>query len=68
MTKIRWQVIFAVVLIVVSAMLFTAHFFIFHDAYNIFFYLFHGIAFIPIQVIIVGLIIDKIIEKKRKRR
>lgn len=68
MTKIRWQVIFAVVLIVVSAMLFTAHFFIFHDVYDIFFYLFHGIAFIPIQVIIVGLIIDKIIEKKEKEK
>lgn len=68
MKKIRWQIIFAVVLTVVSALLFTAHFFMFHDAYNIFFYLFHGVAFIPIQVIIVGLILDRIIEKKENEK
>lgn len=59
---------FGYALIAVSAMLFTAHFFIFHDAYNIFFYLFHEVAFIPIQVIIVGLILDKILENKEKEK
>ncbi len=68
MKKIKWQVIFAIALVAVSAMLFTAHFFMFHDAYNIFFYLFHGVAFIPIQVIIVGLILDKILENKEKEK
>ncbi len=68
MNKIKWQVIFAVSLIIISALLFTAHYYIFKDAYNIFFYLFHGIAFIPIQVIIVGLILDGILERKEKEK
>jgi hypothetical protein len=68
MRNIKWQVIFALSLILISALLFSLHYYVYKDGYNLFFYLFHGIAFIPIQVIIVGLILDGILERKEKQK
>lgn len=66
--NIKWKIILAASLLCISALLFTGHYYIFNDAYNIYFYLFHGIAFIPIQVIIVGLFLDGIMERKEKEK
>jgi len=64
----KWKFLYASALISISIILYSIHYVVFKDAYNIFFYLFHGIAFIPIQVIIVGQILDGIIERKEKER
>lgn len=66
--KIKWQYFFALGLLVLSSLLFGIHYLIFKDARNIYFYLLHNIAFIPIQVILVGLVLDKILEKKEKEK
>ena len=68
MRNFKWQIVFALSLICISALLFGIHYAVFKDGYNLFFYLFHGIAFIPIQVIIVGLILDGILERKEKQK
>ena len=66
--KIKWQYFFALGLLFLSSILFGLHYLIFRDSRNIFFYLLHNIAFIPIQVILVGLVLDKILEKKEKEK
>lgn len=66
--KIKWQYPFALGLLLLSTLLYGIHYSIFRDSHNIFFYLLHNIAFIPIQAILVGLVLDKILEKKEKEK
>ncbi len=66
--KIKWQYPFALGLLILSTLLYGIHYLIFRDSQNIFFYLLHNIAFIPIQAILVGLVLDKILEKKEKEK
>jgi hypothetical protein len=63
----RWLLLFGVALIVASAVLFAVHYLIFDDAYNLFFYLVHGIAFIPLQVLIVGMVIERLLTVREKQ-
>jgi hypothetical protein len=47
--------------------LFAVHYAIFRDAHNLFFYLLHGLAFLPLEVLIVGVVIDRLISVREKR-
>jgi hypothetical protein len=66
-TQVRWQVLLSAGLIGLSAALYYAHFVIFRDAHHIFLYLLGDIAFIPIDVLLVTLIIHQIISKHDKQ-
>jgi hypothetical protein len=59
-------VLLAAVLVVLSAGLYLLHYAIFHDAHHIFIYLVGDIAFLPIEVLLVTMIIDGLLKRREK--
>jgi len=64
---LRWQVLIGCLLIITSTILYLIHYLIFHESQQIFFYLMLDIAFIPIQVLVVTLIINELLSIREKR-
>jgi hypothetical protein len=64
----RWKLIIATGLILLSLVLFTAHYLIFQDDHHLFIFFAGDLAFIPIEVLIVTLIIDQMLESREKQR
>ena len=67
MKRVGWQVILGAALISLSAILYYLHFTIFRDAHHIFIYLLGDIAFVPIEVLLVTLIIHRLLHQREKR-
>jgi hypothetical protein len=67
MKHLRWQVLFGVSLIFLSALLYFVHYLFFHDAHHIFIYLVGDIAFVPVEVLLVTLIIHRLLERRERR-
>lgn len=67
MRFINWKVKLGVLLIALSAGLYGAHYLVFRDAHHIFLYLLGDIAFIPVEVLLVTLIIHRIMSMHEKR-
>ncbi|MFH1736709.1 MAG: hypothetical protein ABH838_02305, partial [Actinomycetota bacterium] len=63
----RRMIILAVVLIVSSLVLYTFHYLVFYDVHHIFIYAIGDIAFLPIEVLLVTLVIDRLLEASEKR-
>ncbi|MBZ9687877.1 hypothetical protein G9F72_016220 [Clostridium estertheticum] len=66
MKKSDWRVKFSILLILSSVLLYSFHYFIFRDAHTIFIYLVGELAFIPIEVLLVSLVIDRVIKEREK--
>ena len=66
-SKIRQQIGFGVFLVALSALFYAIHFLLFHDGHHIFIYLVGDIAFVPIEVLLVTVIIHKLLEARDKR-
>lgn len=64
----RWKLIIATGLIILSLVLFAAHYVIFHDEHHLFIFFVGDLAFIPIEVLVVTLIIDQMLESREKQR
>jgi len=64
----RWKLIIATGLILLSFVLFTTHYLIFHDEHHLSIFFVGDLAFIPIEVLIVTLIIDQMLESREKQR
>jgi hypothetical protein len=62
----NWKLAMGLALVALSAALYYAHYFIFRDSHHIFIYLMGDIAFVPVEVLIVTLIIHNILEKREK--
>jgi len=67
MKRMNWQFLLGLLLVCLSALFYLLHYFIFKDAHHIFLYLIGDIAFIPIDVLIVTLIIHKLLSNREKR-
>ena len=67
MKNSKWQVVLSAGLVLATIGLYELHFLIFHDARHIFSYLLGEIAFLPVQVLFVTLIIDRLISNRDKR-
>lgn len=67
MKRFKWQIIFGISLITLSAILYLAQIGIFNTPRDTFFYLFQDIAFVPIQVLLVTLIIAQLLSIREKR-
>jgi len=67
MKRFRWQILLGVALILLSAILYSIHYAIFKDAHHIYFYLLGDIAFIPVEVLLVTLIINGLLNQREKR-
>ena len=64
---LNWQVLLGASLIALSALLYFIHFAIFNDSHHIFLYLLGDVAFIPIEVLLVTLIIHRLLSIREKR-
>ncbi|MCL7413917.1 MAG: hypothetical protein M8353_09930 [ANME-2 cluster archaeon] len=67
MKNIKWQHYFAIALLLLSAILYFLHYLVFHDVHHIFIYMIGDIAFVPIEVLLVTLIIHQLLERKEKQ-
>lgn len=63
----RWQVVFGLGLVALSAILYGAHYLWFHDFHHILIYLVGDIAFVPIEVLLVTLIIHQLLHRRERR-
>ena len=57
----------AAALVLASAALYFAHYLLFHDSHHIFVYLVGDIAFVPIEVLLVALVIERMLHHHEKR-
>ena len=67
MKEIKWQVKWAVALILISALVYVFHFIIFRDVHHIFLYLIGDIAFVFVQVLMVTLFLEELLNKREKK-
>ncbi len=67
MKHFRWQFFLGFTLILLSALLYYSHFVIFRDVHHIFIYMLGDIAFVPIEVLLVTLIIHRLLNVREKR-
>lgn len=63
----KWQIVFGAVLIWLSAAMYLLHYFIYRDSHHIFIYLLGDIAFLPIDVLLVTLIIHNLLNVREKK-
>ena len=63
----RWLALLGSALVLASVVLFVAHYLIFRDARNLFFYLLHGLALVPLEVLIVGVVLERLVSVREKR-
>jgi len=66
-TRKYWELSFAVILIIISVTLYYLHYQIFHDPHHIGLYLLGDLAFVPIEVLLVTLVIDQLLENRDKK-
>ncbi len=67
MKRHGFLVVAAVVLSVLTVAVYLIHYAIFRDAHHIFIYLVGDLAFLPLEVLLVALIIDRILEWREKQ-
>lgn len=60
----KWLITFVTGLIVLSAILFGLHYLIFHDLHHISIYTLHDIAFLPVEVLLVTIVIHSLLERQ----
>ena len=60
----NWLILFAISLCCTSFLLFLLHFEIFHDFHHILVYTIHDLAFLPIEVLLVTLILHQMLEHR----
>lgn len=63
----NWQTYLGLLLILLSVLLYIAHYATFRDAHHIFVYLLGDIAFLPIEVLLVTLILHRLLTEREKK-
>jgi len=61
MKRLTWQIVLGLSLVGASTLLYREQIKIFHASRDTFFYLFQDLAFVPIQVLLVTLIVDRVL-------
>lgn len=64
---INWQVLWGIVLVLLSASVYFIHYLIFRDLHHIFLYLIGDIAFVFLEVLIVTIVIHKLLVYREKQ-
>lgn len=67
MKKLNWQISLSVLLVLLSAVLYCCHYLIFKDTHHIFIYMIGDIAFVPIEVLLVTVIIHQLLDIREKQ-
>jgi len=65
--EIRWKMVAGVALITLTLLLMTIHFLIFQDSHHLFIYFLGDLAFLPVEVLLVTLIIDQMLSSREKQ-
>lgn len=64
----RWKILAGLALITLTLLLMTVHFLIFQDSHHLFIYFLGDLAFVPVEVLCVTLIIDSMLESREKQQ
>jgi hypothetical protein len=67
MKRLKWQISLGLTLIVFAVILHYIHYLIFRDARQLLFYMVDDIAFIPIQILLVTLIMNEMLNAREKQ-
>lgn len=67
MKRTNWLIYLTAALVVLSTLVYVLHFAIFRDVHHIFIYLVGDIAFVPIEVLLVTVIIHRLLSHREKR-
>ncbi|HUU76259.1 MAG TPA: hypothetical protein VMW63_09240 [Methanoregulaceae archaeon] len=67
MKEKSWILLFAAVLISLSVVLYFIHFLIFQDSHHIYIYTLGDIAFIPIEILVVTLIVHRVLDAHNRK-
>jgi hypothetical protein len=65
--NINWKIKLGIVLVIISAILYTVNFILFHNTEHLFFYLSIDSAFVPIEILVVVLLIEGVISSREKK-
>jgi len=63
----RIYLVLAAIFLAASALLYFVHYQIFHDEHHIFIFLMHDIAFLPLEVFLVVIVIERILNRREKQ-
>jgi hypothetical protein len=63
----RWILLAGLGLIALSAVLYSAHYLIFHDEHHLLIFLVGDLAFVPLEVLIVTLVIDRLLASRERK-
>jgi hypothetical protein len=63
----KWTLVLAVSLVALSILLYLLHFVLFHDLYHIGIYFLGDLAFLPIEVLLVTLILHQLLERRDRQ-
>jgi len=66
MNRVKWQILLGVLLVAVSVILYDIQINLFHAPRDTYFYLIQDLAFIPIQVLLVTLILNQLLNVREK--
>ena len=67
MKRLNWQIVLGLSLVALSAFFYLIHYVIFRDTHHIFIYMVGDIAFVPIEVLMVTLILHRLLTEREKR-
>jgi len=66
MKRFGWQALLGLFLVILSAMFYFLHYAIFRDPYHIFIYMLGDLAFVPIEIVVVTLIVHRLLEERER--
>ncbi len=66
MRRVHWKILFSITLLALSILLHLLHYLIFRDSHHIFVYLLGDLAFLPVNVLLVTLVIEHLIRKQER--
>jgi len=63
----RWMAIAGIGLAFLCLAMYTVHYMLFHDPHHIFIYFVGDLAFLPLEILIVAIIIDRLLESRERK-
>ncbi len=63
----RWLILAALILLPLSALLYFTHYLLFHDAHHIFIYLVGDLAFLPCEIFLVVIVVERLLARHEKQ-
>jgi len=67
MKRLNWRITLGVSLVLASAILYAIHYLVFRDLHHIFIYLLGDVAFLPIEVLLVTIVVHELLTAREKR-